>query len=139
MENALPEFLHAADAVSKGSEKLRAMALAYADFYARHPDILVVVRYLKGNGHDEQDEGRQLAQQAVVTARRALECVRKTLIEGADRGELASVDPQDTPVLMWASLDGVLRIERFLGREDFQAPVERWVKLILDGLCSRPN
>ena len=136
MEAALPELARASERGGAAYDKLRGLALTYADFYERHPDLLLVARYLRPNGRGVDEGARELAEQALIAARRALEVVAGTLAMGAQSGELRKVDAREAAVLLWAALTGVLQVSNVAHFEDRIALVERWLDVTVRGLVS---
>jgi AcrR family transcriptional regulator len=136
MEAALPELARASESGATAYDKLRGLALTYAEFYERHPDLLLVARYLRPNGRGVDEGARELAEQALIAARRAFEIVVQTMINGAQSGELRKVDTRETAVLLWAALTGVLQVSYVAHFEDRRAMVERWLDLAVRGLVS---
>jgi AcrR family transcriptional regulator len=136
MESALPELERACESGDTAHEKLRGLALAYADFYQRHPDLLLIARYLRPNGRGIDEGARELAEQALMAAHRALDITSDALADGARRGELRRIDARSTAVLLWAGLNGVLQASSFARFEEDTGLVERWLDVTVRGLAA---
>jgi len=136
MEGALPELARAGENGGTAHDKLRHLALAYADFYGRHPDLLLVARYLRPNGRGIDEGARELAEQALIAARRALDITAGTLARGANSGELRKLDTRDMALLLWAGLNGVLQVSSVAHLDDPNALVERWLDATVQGLTT---
>ena len=136
MEGAVPELAAAGGNGQATQERLRRLAHTYADFYGRHPDLLLVARYLRPNGRGIDEGARELAEHALVAARRALDITARTLAEGANRGDLRNVDTRETALLLWAGLNGVLQLSNVARFEDRGALVDRWLDTAVKGLVT---
>jgi hypothetical protein len=100
------------------------------------PTFFSSPRYLRPNGRGVDEGARELAEQALIAASRALEITANTLHMGAQSGELRRIDSRDTALLLWAGLNGVLQVACVAHIEDRIAMVERWLDLAVRGLVS---
>ena len=96
----------------------------------------LVARYLRPNGRGIDEGARELAEQALIAARRALDITAGTLAGGASSGELRKLDTRDTALLLWAGLNGVLQVSSVAHLDDPNALVERWLDATVQGLTT---
>jgi len=135
MESVLPKLIRVGTNGASVREKLRGIAFAYAAFHQRYPDLMLVARYLGGNGHDEESAGHELAEQALRAARRALDVTAEALREGHRRSELRELDARRTSLLLGSALTGVLQASSFLRVEEKDQVIEQWLDLSVEGLA----
>lgn len=135
MEGVLPDLMRVGANGASVRDKLRGIACTYAEFHDRHPDLLLVARHLGNDEQGDESDARELVQQALTAARRALDISAEALVEGHRRGELRQVDARRTAMLMWAALTGVLQASSMLRFDERDEAVEQWLDLTIRGLA----
>ncbi len=122
----------AADSVDGAYAKLRAAAIAHAQFFENNPDYLELTvqerAEFRGSGPESHREYHE----------KLIERMEEILRQGIESGELRPVDTRETTLAMGCLLFGAAFLTGFMKSVGITQMSEYAVEIFLRGLCREP-